>query len=165
MASRKGGNGESEQDSQTQNNDLDIPGLIRQQREKLVQRRQEVEGQRVELQKEIDSIDNELRRIDLYLNPDAALQQTEEKKPRQPRQPKDPNAPPTQRAPRGERRQQVLELIQANPDGLTRGEILERLGAKGEKAAEQSISNALHNMLKQEPQPIARKGDGRYVPA
>jgi DNA-binding transcriptional ArsR family regulator len=52
------------------------------------------------------------------------------------------------RAPRGEKRRAVLELIQKS-DGLTRGEILSALGVKGDKSAEQSVSNALTALKKQ----------------
>jgi hypothetical protein len=55
---------------------------------------------------------------------------------------------PGQRARRGERQQEVLDLIGQHPDGLTRSEILERLGVKGDKKAEASISNALNNLKK-----------------
>jgi hypothetical protein len=43
---------------------------------------------------------------------------------------------------RGRRQQGLLELIRQN-DGLFRGEILERMGLKGDKASEMSVSNAL----------------------
>jgi len=36
-----------------------------------------------------------------------------------------------------------MELLSRNTDGLTRGAIIERLGAKGDKSAEASISNSL----------------------
>src|SRR5690242_613123 len=42
------------------------------------------------------------------------------------------------RAGRGQRRQQVLEVIKSGSDGATRGDIIERLNAKGDKALEQS---------------------------
>jgi hypothetical protein len=52
------------------------------------------------------------------------------------------------RAGRGQRRQQVLDAIKSIGDGATRGNILERLGAKGDRAFEQSISNALAALFK-----------------
>jgi hypothetical protein len=36
-----------------------------------------------------------------------------------------------------------LQTIRENPNGLKRGEILERMGLKGDKAGEMSVSNAL----------------------
>src|SRR3954454_9605762 len=52
---------------------------------------------------------------------------------------------------RGKRRSRqgdLLDLLSKNKDGLSRGEILQRLGLKGDKSAEQSISNALSVMKK-----------------
>jgi hypothetical protein len=44
---------------------------------------------------------------------------------------------------RGSRREALLQTIRENPNGLKRGEILERMGLKGDKAGEMSVSNAL----------------------
>lgn len=65
------------------------------------------------------------------------------------------------RAPRGEKRRSVLELIQKS-DGLTRGEILSALGVKGDKSAEQSVSNALTALKKQN---VVASKDRKYVAA
>lgn len=51
------------------------------------------------------------------------------------------------RAPRGAKREELLSFIEENPN-LTRGAIMEKLGVKGDKSQEQSISNALTNMKK-----------------
>jgi len=51
---------------------------------------------------------------------------------------------------RGRIRDSVLELIKAERAGLSRGEILERLHIKGNKAGETSVSNALTALLKRE---------------
>src|SRR4051812_44676366 len=51
------------------------------------------------------------------------------------------------RARRGSRREALLELIRQS-DGLSRGEILERMGLKGEKSGEMSVSNALGALIK-----------------
>lgn len=51
------------------------------------------------------------------------------------------------RARRGEKRQQIMDLIKSVPEGLTRGEIIQKLEAV-EKSAQQSISNALSNLFK-----------------
>lgn len=51
------------------------------------------------------------------------------------------------RAPRGAKREELLSLIEDTP-GLTRGEIIEKLGIKGDKSQEQSISNALAALKK-----------------
>lgn len=49
---------------------------------------------------------------------------------------------------RGYKRQEILDLIKSAPEGLSRGEIIRKLNAV-EKAAQQSISNALSNLFKQ----------------
>lgn len=51
------------------------------------------------------------------------------------------------RAPRGAKREELLSLIEENPN-MSRGEIIDRLGIKGDKGQEQSISNALATMKK-----------------
>src|SRR3954462_7547414 len=48
---------------------------------------------------------------------------------------------------RGSRRESLLELIRQS-DGLSRGEILERVGLKGDKSGEMSVSNALTALTK-----------------
>lgn len=48
---------------------------------------------------------------------------------------------------RGSKREALLDLIrQAN--GITRGEILEKMGLKGDRAGEMSVSNALTALTK-----------------
>jgi hypothetical protein len=54
----------------------------------------------------------------------------------------------------------LLQLIRDNPDGLRRGEILERMGLKGDKAGEMSVSNALTALTKSNQ--VSRQ-EGRYV--
>jgi hypothetical protein len=53
-----------------------------------------------------------------------------------------------------------MQVIKDNPSGLTRGEILERMGLKGDKPGEMSVSNALTALTKSSQ--IARR-DGKYV--
>jgi alkylation response protein AidB-like acyl-CoA dehydrogenase len=66
------------------------------------------------------------------------------------------------RARRGERRQAVLDVVEQHPDGVTRGEILNLMGVKGNKSGEQSVSNALMALAKQTQ--LGRR-EGKYVPA
>lgn len=63
---------------------------------------------------------------------------------------------------RGEKRRAVLELINNNPVGLSRGEILVQLGVKGDKSGEQSVSNALSALKKSEK---VNNREGKYIPA
>ena len=58
---------------------------------------------------------------------------------------KEPGAP---RGRRGEKREAIRDLIAQHPDGLTRGELLTAMNAHGDKATEQSISNALSALKK-----------------
>ena len=57
----------------------------------------------------------------------------------------EPRAP---RGRRGEKRQAILDLVAQHPDGMTRHELIDQMNAHGDKAAEQSISNALSALKK-----------------
>jgi hypothetical protein len=48
----------------------------------------------------------------------------------------------------GTKREGLLKLLEGSAEGLTRAEFLEAMGAKGDTAAERSISNALSVMKK-----------------
>lgn len=52
------------------------------------------------------------------------------------------------RARRGSIRETIMNLVAAAPLGLSRGEIIDHLGFKGDKSAEMSLSNALFNLTK-----------------
>lgn len=67
----------------------------------------------------------------------------------------------TQRARRGGKREELLTLIRQG-GGLRRGEILEKMGLKGNKSGEMSVSNALTALTKSNQ--ITRR-DGKYVSA
>jgi len=56
-------------------------------------------------------------------------------------------------------RDEVLSTIKSSPSGITRAVLLEALGAKGDKSAEQSISNALSALKKQD---AVTSDDGVY---
>jgi len=56
----------------------------------------------------------------------------------------------------------VVDLIKQHPGGLSRGEILNLMGLKGDKSGEQSVSNALLALTKQNQ--LGRR-EGKYVPA
>ena len=63
---------------------------------------------------------------------------------------------------RGSKREALMQVIKDNPSGLTRGEILERMGLKGDKSGEMSVSNALTALTKANQ--VTRR-DGRYAAA
>lgn len=54
----------------------------------------------------------------------------------------------TRRARRGSRREELVSLIRDSGAGLSRGELLEKLGVKGDKSGEMSVSNALTALTK-----------------
>ncbi len=67
-----------------------------------------------------------------------------------------------QQARRGSRREELLKIIKEG-GGLTRGEILERMGLKGNKSDEMSVSNALTALTKANH--VQRNSDRKYVVA
>ena len=60
---------------------------------------------------------------------------------------------------RGSKREALLAVIRENPAGLSRGEILQHMGLKGDKAGEMSVSNALTALTKGNQ--VRREG-GKY---
>src|SRR5665648_620350 len=84
--------------------------------------------------REIAQLEAQLAAIAAY---DAALKGTSA-----------PDKPRAARGRRGEKREAIRELIAQHPDGLTSKELLTAMQAHGDKAAEQSISNALSAMKK-----------------
>jgi len=116
------------------------------------QERETLRREREELQKKLAEIDRELQAIDAYeatksgkakspLRRQVRARPTRTRTQRRTRQPK-------AAAPLGSKRQEVLRVITENPDGLRRREILARLGLKGNKTGEMSISNALTALTK-----------------
>ena len=130
---------------------------VERERDRLDAERQGILQQQRELDKRLDEIDRELQAVDAY---EAA---------------KTGRAVPTrgrgqrsggQRASggsgqrqgrRGSKREELLRVIREG-NGLTRGEILERMGLKGNKAGEMSVSNALTALAKSDQ---IRRGEGR----
>ena len=105
------------------------------------------------LERELSDIASELAAILAY---DQAKRKTPARAVKSSRR---PAAKAGRRAPRGEKRRAVLELIQKS-NGLTRGEILSNLGVKGDKSSEQSVSNALTALKKQN---LVASRDRKYV--
>jgi hypothetical protein len=62
--------------------------------------------------------------------------------------------------PRGSKSSAIFSLIRENPSGLNRAEIIEKMGLKGNKRGEKSVSNAL-TVLTQSKQ-VTRQ-DGKYL--
>jgi hypothetical protein len=62
---------------------------------------------------------------------------------------------------RGSKREQLLHVIKASR-GLTRGEILEKMGLKGNKSGEMSVSNTLTALTKSNQ---VRRENRKYIAA
>lgn len=62
---------------------------------------------------------------------------------------------------RSGKRNNVLQLLEANPHGMARGEILDAMNVKGNKSGEQSVSNALKQLKKLGK--IKSGDDGKYT--
>lgn len=91
-------------------------------------------AKRQEADREITQLEAQLRAINAY---DAALKGTSVA-----------DKPRAARGRRGEKREAICNLLAQHTDGLTRRELLTALEVHGDKAAEQSISNALSALKK-----------------
>jgi hypothetical protein len=124
--------------------------FMRRERERLQAEREQIFNRQEELQRKLDAINREFAAIEAY---EAAKTGKATRTASIP-------AAHQQRARRGSRRQELLELIRAGK-GLSRGEILERMGLKGNKSGEMSVSNALTALTKRNE--VRREG-GKYHP-
>src|SRR3954449_2730004 len=118
-------------------------------RERLSREREEISNQRRELDNRLAAIDREFQALDAY-------QAAKTGKPSGGRR-----TQMQRQARRGSRREELLNLIREG-NGLSRGDILERMGLKGDKAGEMSVSNALTALSKSNQ--VRREG-GKYYPA
>jgi hypothetical protein len=124
--------------------------VMKQERERLQRERDAISNQQRELENKLKDINREFAAIEAYEaaktgKQAAAGQQRGTRGRRQAR--------------RGSRREALMQLIGQNPDGLSRGEILERMGLKGDKSGEMSVSNALTALTKSNQ--VSRSG-GKY---
>jgi hypothetical protein len=126
-----------------------LADFIKQDRERLHAEREAIFTQQQELETKLTAINREFAAIDAY---EAA------------KSGKPARANSTRRAStsrRGSKREQLIEVIRAG-GGLARGAILEKMGLKGNKAGEMSVSNALTALTKANQ--ISRR-DGKYYAA
>src|SRR4051812_24892339 len=112
--------------------------MVQKERERLTKARENALDRLEKVNEEIAAIDREFEAIEAY----ERIKMGKVQKGGGPRE------AGRQRARKGSRQQELLELIERNPDGLSRREILEQLGLKGDKKSEASVSNALNNMKK-----------------
>lgn len=117
--------------------------FLKKERERLTKARDGALAKRADVDANIAAIDAEFVAIDAY---EAAKQGL---------------APGVRK--RGKRRtgvrDEVLAVVKKHPHGITRGELLRAMGAKGNKSEEQSISNALAALKKMSK---VEAKDGRY---
>jgi hypothetical protein len=129
--------------------DMNFADFIARERERLHGERETIFNQQHELETKLAAINNELRAIDAY---EAAKSGKAVATTRRGR-----TVQATVR--RGSKRDSLLALIRENAGGLTRGEIIERMGLKGNKSGEMSVSNALTALTKGNQ--VSRR-DGKY---
>jgi hypothetical protein len=123
-----------------------FPEFIARERDRLRAEREQVFSRQEELQRELDAINREFAAIEAYNTAKTGKNARQAPAGRQPR------------VRRGSRREALLELIRQS-DGLSRGEILERMALKGDKSGETSVSNALTALTKSNQ--LRREG-GKY---
>lgn len=127
--------------------------FMQKERDRLTKAREEIYNQQQALQTKLDAINREMTAIEAYAAAKAGKPLPTVSAP-QPRR--------SGGGRKGEKRQAVLDVINAAPDGISRGEIIEKMGAKGDKSQEQSISNALSAMKKANVIGVA---NGKYIAA
>jgi hypothetical protein len=123
--------------------------FIGRQREALVAQREQIFNQQQTLQSELDSVNAMLAKFDVFEGKATSATVRSAKGTRRtgPR--------------RGSKREELLAVIRAS-NGISRGEILEKMQLKGDKAGEMSVSNALTALTKANE--VIRR-DGKYLAA
>jgi hypothetical protein len=124
----------------------DTQAFITKQRDALLQQRESISTQQHELQQQLDAVNAMLAKFDVFEGKATASRTP---------------AGRTRRATtarRGSKRDELMQVIRAG-NGLSRGEILEKMALKGDKAGEMSVSNALTALTKS--QQVERR-DGKY---
>jgi len=114
-------------------------GFVARERARLHGEREAVFTAQHELESKLAGINRELAAIDAYEAAKAGKLPTPLRRRRK--------GGPQPRACSGSKRDALLKLIEES-EGLTRGEILERMGLKGNKSGEMSVSNALTALTK-----------------
>lgn len=118
--------------------------FLKKQREILIKERQGIFAEQQALQERLDAVNETLAKFDVFEgNP------SRQSGPRRTRQGR-----------RSSRRDGIIAALAGIPHGLSRGEILDKLGLKGNKQGEMSVSNALTALTKTNQ--VVRK-DGKYV--
>lgn len=139
--------------------ELETEAIIKRDRERLTQARQEAELRIQAAQDELADIERRFKAIEAF---EAALRNgRKEQEPARPatsaRRAKQ-SPPKPERASRGERQQQLYEIIRGHP-GITATEIVGQLGAEGKEGA--AIRAALFKMKKTGR--VEVEGKGKYI--
>ena len=146
--------------------DMRFADVMQRERERLNRDRDEILNQQRELENKLAEVDREFAAIDAYETTKKTGKSATT--PRQPRGRgrsavtiKETSVAETGTRPQpGSRRAALLQVIGERADGLSRGEIFERMGLKGNKSAEKSVSNALTALTKSNQ--VSRR-EGKYV--
>jgi hypothetical protein len=144
--------------------DMRFAEVMQRERERLSREREEVINQQRDLENKLTEINRELAAVDAYEAAKTGKAAPPGRRLRGPRT----SAAAAQQSPAetgarpqaGSRREALLQVIREQPKGLSRGEIFQRLGLKGNKSAEKSISNALTALTKNNQ--VSRR-EGKYV--
>jgi hypothetical protein len=126
--------------------DANFADFITRERERLNGERQNIQTQQRELQQKLVTIDQEMAAITAYESAKSG------------KGARALNGPSPRQTRRGSKREELLKVINEG-GGLSRGEILERMNLKGDKAGEMSVSNALTALTKGNQ--VRREG-GKY---
>src|SRR3954454_2623001 len=130
--------------------------FVQQERERLSNAREEAQGRLRAAREELAAIDQEERAIEAY----ERVKQGGSQAPRTQRGQGASSAPSQrQRAPRGERPAQILDIIRTNP-GIDTGGICEKLGITDDKGVG-AIRAAIFQLSKKGQ--IEKEGKGRYI--
>ena len=120
-----------------------VAEYIASERDRIRAEREQVFNQQEELQRNLDAITCEFAAIEAYETAKIGEAARRGQAP----------ARRQQQARRGGRREGLLGLIRQS-DGLRRGEILERMGLKGDKSSEMSVKQCAHRTRRAQPGPV-----------
>jgi hypothetical protein len=124
--------------------------FITRQREALLAQREAIFTQQQALQSQLDSLNAMLAKFDVFEGKARPAPSSRAAKGTGTRGPRT-----------GSKREELLAVIRAG-NGMSRGEILEKMQLKGDKAGEMSVSNALTALTKANE--VVRR-DGKYLSA
>jgi hypothetical protein len=144
--------------------DMRYADVMQRERERLNHERDEILDQQRELETKLTEITRELAAIDAYEAAKTGKAAIPTRRPPAPTKSEamteDLPAEPRPRPQPGTRWETLLRVIGEHPDGLSRGEIFQRMGLKGNKSAEKSVSNALTALTKNN---LVSRREGKYV--